>query len=76
MSYLPRILAVSMSLVPLISPAGTEYEQPPPAPTVELLEFLAEWETDQGTWAGPARFEDDSFDQLYDPDSIENEQDD
>ena len=67
-----------MSLMPLISPAGTEPGQtaPAPMPTVELLEFLAEWETDQGTWAGPARFEDDSFDQLYDPDSIEDEQDD
>ncbi len=34
-------------------------------PSVELLEFLSEWETDQGEWAGPAQFEDDSFDQLF-----------
>jgi hypothetical protein len=39
---------------------------------MEFLEFLSEWETELGDWVGPERFEDDSFDQLYEDDTEEN----
>ena len=28
-----------------------------PAPTIELLEFLGEWETEEGHWVDPTRFD-------------------
>jgi len=31
------------------------------APALELLEFLGEWETDEGEWIDPAELEDDDF---------------
>jgi hypothetical protein len=43
--------------------------------TIEFLEFLADWETDQGDWVGPDSFIDDSFDQLYEVD-LDKENDD
>jgi hypothetical protein len=52
-----------MTLISVIH--ATEGRQKEVVPTIEFLEFLSEWETDQGEWEGPALFEDDSFDQLY-----------
>jgi hypothetical protein len=54
---------IIMGLFPTVNPAGTVHTQE--LPTAEFLEFLSEWETDQGEWVGPALFEDDSFDQLF-----------
>jgi len=43
-------------------------------PSLEMLEFLGEWETSDGVWIDPGEFEDDSFEQLIEPVSvIENE---
>lgn len=50
-------------LFPVINLAESGQEE---VPSLEFLEFLAEWETSEGEWAGPEQFEDDSFDQLYD----------
>ena len=33
-------------------------------PSVEFLEFLGEWETEQGEWLDPVEFENDGLDQL------------
>lgn len=33
-------------------------------PSPELLDFLSEWETDEGEWADPELFEVDMFEQL------------
>ena len=73
MSYLLRGLVLTMALIPVINPAGTRQDEE--IPSMELLEFLSEWETDQGEWEGPAQFEDDSFDQLYEDGSDEVEED-
>ena len=35
-----------------------------PAPTLELLEFLGEWETDEGHWVDPTRFDPAPMDDL------------
>ncbi len=43
-------------------------------PSLEMLEFLGEWETYEGEWIDPGEFEDDSFDQLIEPVSV-NEDD-
>lgn len=65
MSCLPRcLLLMLMSLLSLSIPAEPEDDRD--APSIELLEFIAEWETSEGDWAGPEQFEDDAFDQLYD----------
>ena len=65
-----------MTLFPTLNMAETARNTEEP-PSVELLEFLSEWETNQGQWAGPAQFEDDSFDQLFeesDSNSVNNEE--
>jgi len=54
------------SLFSINNPADTVQNATVEIPTLEFLEFLAEWETDQDEWAGPEQFEDNSFDQLYD----------
>ena len=33
-------------------------------PTLELLEFLGEWEMDNGEWVDPEKFEDEDFTKL------------
>jgi len=57
------LVLILMGLFPTANPAGTVPAEE--LPSAELLEFLSEWETDQGEWVGPALFEDDSFDQLF-----------
>lgn len=40
------------------APASQEDEPPrPDAPSLELLEFLGDWETEEGEWVGPAEWE-------------------
>jgi hypothetical protein len=55
--------------IPSITPAGSSQEEE--VPTMELLEFLSQWETEHGEWEGPALFEDDTFDQIYEDDGDE-----
>lgn len=57
-----------MGLVSTVSFAGTE-KQDEAEVTMEFLEFLSEWETEQGSWIGPDGFIDDSFDQFYELDN-------
>lgn len=66
------LILIIMSLLPTLNPAETTTGQD--LPTAEFLEFLTEWETDQGEWTGPALFEEDSFDQLFEDE--ENAEDD
>ena len=66
------LILMIISLLPTLNLAGTANLDV--LPSVELLEFLSEWETDQGEWAGPAQFEDDSFDQLFE-EKVNDEED-
>ena len=66
------LILMITSLLPTLNLAGTTKLEE--LPSVELLEFLSEWETDQGEWAGPAQFEDDSFDQLFEDDENAEEE--
>lgn len=52
----------------LVTQYSSATEQKEQVPTAELLEFIADWETNQGEWVVPALFEDDSFDQLFEED--------
>lgn len=65
------LILMIISLLPTLNLAGTTNMEE--LPSVELLEFLSEWETDQGEWAGPAQFEDDSFDQLFEENGNDDE---
>lgn len=65
------LVLMIMNLLPTLNLAETGKTEE--LPSVELLEFLSEWETDQGEWAGPAQFEDDSFDQLFEDDENDEE---
>lgn len=64
MSYLPRLLFLVMSIVSTMSFAGSGKQEEVEI-SMEFLEFLSEWETDQGEWSGPDGFIDDSFDQFF-----------
>ena len=60
------LLLIIMSLLPLPNRAQTLSNESVEAyPSAEFLEFLSEWETDSGEWAGSEQFEDDSFEQLF-----------
>jgi len=65
-SYLLKGLIIMTSLFPINNSADTTQNATVEKPTLEFLEFLAEWETDLDEWVGPEQFEDNSFDQLYD----------
>lgn len=64
MKYPLDVLMILMSL----SPTFAETETLPDVDLlpVEFLEFLSEWETNHGEWAGFGMFEDSSFEQLFD----------
>lgn len=60
------LLLIMISLFPLHNSAQTlSGDTAESYPSAEFLEFLSEWETDSGEWAGPEQFEDDSFEQLF-----------
>ena len=69
---LKGLILIMMSLFPTLNPAETTTGRE--LPSAEFIEFLIEWETDQGEWAGPELFVDDSFDQLFEDE--ENAEDD
>lgn len=62
-------LFLLISLVPFLSSAA-ESEQ---APTLELLEFLGQWETDEGEWIDPSELDNDKFVELLDATATEDE---
>lgn len=41
-------------------------------PSIEFLEFIGEWETEQGEWIDPVEFENEEVDSLIDT-SLESE---
>jgi len=60
-----------MSIVSFTVYSDTEDETD--LPSLELLQFLSNWETDEGQWYGPEQFADDSFDQLYEGEGVVND---
>lgn len=66
MSPLARALAVVMVAISIPLPA--EEPEKEASPSFELLEFLAEWETDDGQWIDPAMLEDKALDPVLDRD--------
>ncbi len=71
MSYLLRIWIILIALISSTGQAQTAEDEE--EISIEFLEFLSEWETDFGDWVGPENFEDDSFDQLYENDTEEDD---
>ena len=71
MSYLLRIWIIFIAIISLTSQAQTAGEEE--EVSIEFLEFISEWETSLGDWVGPENFEDDSFDQLYEDETEEND---
>ncbi len=72
MSCLPRILIIVMGLVSTASFAGSD-KQDEMEVSMEFLEFLSEWETEQGDWVGPDGFIDNTFDQFYEVENDDTE---
>ena len=71
---LSGLILMTMSLLPTLNPAETGQKEV--VPSIEFLEFLSDWETDQGEWTGPAQFEDDSFDLLFEDDAHDEDKED
>ena len=65
------LLLLLMILLSPISQAETREDDA--VPSLELLEFLAEWETDDGQWLDPETLEDDDFAKLVSLTYEENE---
>lgn len=63
MAYRPSAFAVLLflSMTQLIAEEVTNTES---MPSVEFLEFLGKWETEQGEWLDPVEFENEGLDQL------------
>ena len=54
-----KLLIFMMIMLSPLLQAETEGNEE--APTLELLEFLGEWETSDGQWIDPAVLEDEDF---------------
>jgi hypothetical protein len=68
-------MAVAQGTPP--APEGVAAQQPPQSeqgPSLELLEFLGQWETDNGEWIAPEDLADAEFGLLLDA-SLETEPD-
>jgi hypothetical protein len=66
MSPLARAAAAMMIAFAIPVPAEEPESEAPPS--LELLEFLAEWETEDGEWVDPALLEDKALDPVLDKD--------
>ena len=62
MSFPPRLVLLTMILTAPIAHSQTEQEAE--IPTEELLEFLGEWETEDGEWLDPEELEEEDFAEL------------
>jgi hypothetical protein len=51
------VLAAALGLPGHLGAGQVQAPPPDPAPSVELLEFLADWETEDGQWTGPEFFD-------------------
>jgi len=47
------IIVGTLGMVPLIAPMMVLAEEPIDSPSLELLEFLGDWETNEGEWQDP-----------------------
>jgi len=73
MNYRANLVLVLMTLFSQLPQAGTaEPAEGDDSASLELLEFLGEWETSDGTWVDPSVLEDDDFIKLM---SLTDEED-
>lgn len=59
----------------LAAAATVAAEEPVPLPDAELLEFLAEWQTDDGEWTDPLALDDQPDEQRSEETDGEDETD-
>lgn len=52
MAWVDRNIYWLIALLLLVSPAWADSEEP----SLELLEFLAEWQDEEGSWVDPVEF--------------------
>ena len=64
MNYQPRLLLLTMLTFSPITIAESHANGP--APSLDFLEFLGEWQDSDGNWIDPADFEDADFVKLLD----------
>ncbi len=69
MSYPLRVLMLVTCMISTWTYAVEENEDND-VPSLEMLEFLGEWETTEGEWVDPGELVDDSFEQLIEPVSV------
>ena len=69
MIYPRRLLLLAM----LMTPFSNLVAETDTSPSMELLEFLGEWETEEGEWIAPDELESDYFDELLSADEIRKE---
>jgi len=51
------LLIIALVLLSPVEGLATELDEESETPSMELLEFLAEFETDDGSWVGPSVLE-------------------
>ena len=66
------VLLLMILFSQILQSETTEPADEDESPSLELLEFLGEWETSDGTWVDPSDLEDDDFAKLM---SLTNEED-
>jgi len=68
----PLVRAAAAMMLAISIPVQAEEPEGEAPPTLELLEFLAEWETDDGEWIDPAMLEDKALDPVLDKNREKN----
>ena len=76
--WLPTVAQTNANTGPVIStePVANEVEQEMLEPSIELLEFLGQWVTDEGQWIDPNDLASEEFAQLLEAALTEEKQDD
>lgn len=69
MNYQLRLLLFAMFTVPVLTLA----DEADTSPSMELLEFLGEWETDEGEWISPDELDNDYLVELLDNEETREE---
>ena len=64
----PLARAVAAMMVAISIPVLAQEPESEESPSLEFLEFLAEWETADGKWIDPAMLEDKALDPVLDKD--------
>ena len=76
MNFPPSSLIMVILMMGVAVSAGTVDDESGQAPSMALLEFLGEWETEEGEWIDPELLEDEDFANLLrltDEEAEENE---